>query len=130
MIDHACVAAGMLVNTAHDRLKRASSGLLLRFGGLHLRFSPGHPFPAGAETGEITTAGSAAVRGGAEFQQQTRPERRMVVLLAPSGQILPITARASCESPSPGGPDACFPAPTAAPAPQGIDTGERLTIFA
>ena len=83
--------------------------------------TPGEPFPASPEAGEVTTAGGAAVRRGADSQQETRPARRVIILFAPGAQFLAVTAGAARILPSPVGPHAGFPTMMAAPAPQRID---------
>src|SRR5579859_6412944 len=73
---------------------------------------------ARSEAGEITAAGRAAVGPGAEAQQKPRPPWRIIEVLIPFGQFLPVAAGTTCVPPGPVGPDTGFPAVVAAAAAQ------------
>ncbi len=94
-----------------------------------LLFSPGVSFLAGAKAGKIAPAGRAAIRRSAQAQQHRDPLLGTVVLLAPGGQFLTITARATRVFPGSAGPDAGKPTRAASPASQGIDTHQTFEIF-
>src|SRR5579883_808583 len=104
--------------------------LLLGLRGFRRGLSPRHPVPARAKAREVAAARRAAVRGRAEPENQPRPERRMVILLAPRSQVLPIAARAAREFPRAIKPDAGFPARAAAAAAQRIYSKNCPAIFA
>jgi|ERR1700722_13388958 hypothetical protein len=103
-----------------------------RLFGLVLAFfvlSPGEALFAGAVAREIATARSTAVRGRAPAQQDSGPQRRMVILLAPGGQFLAIAARATGIFPRSRMPDTGAPTGFAAPATQGIRSEKRLDML-
>ncbi len=90
---------------------------------------PGISFLAVLEAREIASAGSAAIGRSSQTQRKLGPPARVVILLAPGGQVLAVTARAACESPRPAGPRTGFPSGPAAPAPQGIDPHNPLEVL-
>src|SRR5208282_2175345 len=98
-------------------------------GGDRIAGAPTVFFLAGAETGEIAAAGGAAVRCGAASQHNHGPARRMVVLLAPGSQFLPVTARTPRKFPVPGGPHAGRPAVVTTAAAQRVDSENRAKAF-
>jgi len=114
---------------------RLSETLLFRFRRFFptdrawLPFSPRIAFLARAETGEIAAARRAAVGSRADTQHDARPGRRMVVMLAPGGQLLPVAARAARVFPGPRSPRAGFPTGLAAPAAQRINPHQPFDIF-
>ena len=81
---------------------------------------PGKPLLAFAEAGEIAAAGRATVRRSAQAQQNARPAGRIIVLLAPGGEFLPIAAWTARISPRSVLPHTGFPARVATPASQRI----------
>jgi len=87
---------------------------------------PGEFFLAPFEAGEVTAAGDAAVRCGAEPQLQSRPVGRTVVLFAPRGKLLAIAFGAACVFPGGGFPSAGGPAGIAAAAAQREDPDQAL----
>lgn len=115
--------------------ERAFSHLALRLdlsrirGRVSILGTPGMFFLAGPETGEVTAAGGAAIRRGAEPEHHERPARRVVILLAPGGQLLTVAARAAGVFPGSVGPDAGCPARAAAAATQRINTEEGTKLL-
>ena len=97
--------------------------------GCRLRFSPRVAFLAGAEAREIAAARGTAVRRRADSQKEPGPQRRIIVLLTPGGQILAIAARAAGVSPRTAGPTAGFPARLASAAAQLINPDQSLQMF-
>jgi hypothetical protein len=87
--------------------------------------APGMFFLARAETGEIASAGRAAIRSGATTQQDHCPARGMIILFAPGAQILAITAGTPGKSPRSIGPNAGLPTGAAFAAAQRVDSEER-----
>ena len=90
---------------------------------------PSEFFLTALETGEVTAAGDATVRSGAEAQLQCGPARRAVVLLAPGGKLLAIALRAARVFPGGGFPGAGGPAGIAAAAAQGANPDQALEPF-
>jgi hypothetical protein len=72
--------------------------------------APRESIPPGFEAGEITAAHRAAMRTGPETQKKPGPPGRIIVVLHPAGQFLPIAAGAARVPPGSIRPNAGFPA--------------------
>ena len=92
--------------------------------------TPGEIFLPGFEAGEITAARRAAVWSRPETQQNLRPAWRIVEVLHPASQFLPVTARATRVSPGPARPDAGLPALVAAAAAKLRNAYPALQVLA
>ena len=92
--------------------------------------TPGEALLPRFEAGEITAAGRAAVRSRAEAQQKSRPARRIVEVLHPTGQFLPVAAGTTRVSPGSIRPDAGLPAMAAAAAAKLRNTHPALQVLA
>jgi hypothetical protein len=91
--------------------------------------TPGELFLTLFEAGEVTAAGDAAVRSGAQPQLQQSPAGRAVVLFAPGGKLLAIALRAARVFPGGGFPSTGGPAGIAAAAAQGANPNQALEPF-
>jgi len=75
---------------------RSRLGTQWRFGFRSIRAgSPGEPLFAGTKAREVAAANRAAVGSGAQPQHPDGPDWGAIILLAPGGQFLAITARAT-----------------------------------
>ena len=94
-----------------------------------LLLPPREPFLAVLKTCEIAPARRAPIRRGPQPHLDDRPRGRMVILLAPGGQILAIATRAAGIFPVAAGPSAGFPSGMAFPAPQRIYPKNRFKVL-
>lgn len=94
-----------------------------------LIFPPGVTLLAWPVTREITPAGSASIRSRAATQQNSSPERRMIILLAPGSKFLAVAARTTGVLPRPRVPHARTPTGLAAPATQRIRSEQCLDML-
>lgn len=108
-----------------QRWRWSRSAILRRRCSFHASLiTPTEAFLAPPEAGEIAAAGGAAVGGGANAQKKPGPARRMVILLAPGGELLAIAAGAVCVLPRALRPRAGLPAMAATAATERINTGD------
>lgn len=92
--------------------------------------SPGETFLQGFEAGEIAATCRAAVSSGAEPQQEPGPSRRIIVVLLPFAQFLPVAAGTPRVPPGTVGPHAGFPSVVAAAAAELRNAHETLQVIA
>jgi hypothetical protein len=83
---------------------------------------------ARAKAGEIASAGGTTVGSSTAAEHDNRPARRMIVLLAPSGKVLTVAARAAGELPGSRSPHAGCPTASAAAAAEWVNS-EKCSNF-
>src|ERR1051326_5377302 len=91
--------------------------------------APGETLAAGLEAGEIAAAGGATVGRRADAEKKDGPGLGAIILLAPGGQFLAVTARAARELPCAIGPNTGFPTIPAPAAAQRINPHQPLHQF-
>lgn len=90
---------------------------------------PREPLAAAPEAREIAPARSTTIGSCAEPEEDRGPARRAIILLAPCGQFLPVTARAPGVLPRVIGPHTGLPAMAASAAAQRIDPDPAFEEF-